>query len=163
MREKTKAEKKAAKDKLLSIKSKVWARARGEAKAAAARGETVDKDWFMSRVGDLQTMACPERVSASKYDRQKQFFAAVLRKYGLSQKAYIRLLHSQGNACAVCAGELVLFALESAKSPVVDHCHKTGKVRGILCHGCNVRVGRAEFEAEAALYDAAKRYLTSAK
>ena len=55
--------------------------------------------------------------------------------YGISYEEYRALLEQQDNACAVCR---VAFTRE----PCVDHDHKTGKVRGLLCTGCNTGIGK---------------------
>lgn len=54
---------------------------------------------------------------------------ALKRKYGLTLEMFNRLLESQGWACAICS--------DAGASLVVDHCHTTGKVRGIICIHCN--------------------------
>jgi hypothetical protein len=59
------------------------------------------------------------------------------RKYGLSQKDYVRMYAFQLGRCAICheAGDLgELF---------VDHDHATGRIRGLLCDACNNMLGRA--------------------
>ena len=64
--------------------------------------------------------------------------AVLLRKYGLTMEAYNKLLRKQRGRCAICG-----FADQSNPQafPVVDHCHKTGKVRGLLCRDCNRGLG----------------------
>jgi hypothetical protein len=64
-----------------------------------------------------------------------------LRKYGLSEAGYDRLLGFQGGVCAICG---VSAAGSGGKWGVlvVDHCHRTGKVRGLLCTSCNVRLAK---------------------
>lgn len=42
----------------------------------------------------------------------------------------------QGGVCALCDGIM--------ERPVVDHCHASGAVRGILCHPCNVKLPAIE-------------------
>lgn len=64
------------------------------------------------------------------------------------------MLEAQGGRCAICGttgwgGKY--------GTPVIDHCHRTGKVRGILCQKCNVGLGK--FGDTTHLLDAAIRYL----
>ena len=59
-------------------------------------------------------------------------------RYGVSEKDYEKMLEEQGGVCKVCGK----FELRSkSKYMVVDHCHTTGDVRGILCHKCNTALG----------------------
>lgn len=48
---------------------------------------------------------------------------------------FFPLLESQGNACALCRRAI------TPESAVVDHCHETGRLRGILCVRCNGAIG----------------------
>lgn len=57
------------------------------------------------------------------------------RVYGIDKNDYELMMVSQGNLCAICKTS------ETGKRRthfVVDHCHKTGRVRGLLCWKCNV-------------------------
>lgn len=58
-------------------------------------------------------------------------------KYGITLKEYDEMLESQGNACAICGKT----PEENGKRLYVDHNHKTGKVRGLLCANCNKALG----------------------
>lgn len=58
-----------------------------------------------------------------------------LRYYGLTQAQYVAMLVRQDNKCSIC---------RSDKKLVVDHDHKTGKVRGLLCFRCNVALAYIE-------------------
>lgn len=60
-------------------------------------------------------------------------------RYGLSQADYDALLSEQGGACAICAG---LDPRSRYGKFHVDHCHQTGKVRGLLCGRCNGLLGK---------------------
>jgi hypothetical protein len=61
----------------------------------------------------------------------------MLRRYGLTGESYDRLLAEQDGKCASCFRP-------SAKRLHVDHCHETGKVRGLLCGNCNSALGHAK-------------------
>lgn len=61
-----------------------------------------------------------------------------LRKYGLTEQEYQQLLIDQAYRCAIC-----LQLKEQIRDWHVDHCHESGKVRGILCHHCNLMLGNA--------------------
>lgn len=54
----------------------------------------------------------------------------------------IKLHESQERKCVLCDKELELFA--GRDGGFIDHCHTTGKVRGILCNRCNTVVGGLE-------------------
>jgi hypothetical protein len=62
---------------------------------------------------------------------------ARLRKYGISQEQFDELLKTQNGQCAVCQ---MNFA-DANKAAFVDHCHATGRVRGLLCTKCNSGIG----------------------
>ena len=62
---------------------------------------------------------------------------ARLKKYGITEKIYQETLEKQGNSCKICKSK------GKNKSLPVDHCHKTGKFRGILCIKCNTLLGNA--------------------
>lgn len=63
---------------------------------------------------------------------------------------YTRLLHKQNNVCAICKGiEKHKHALSgNVRKLCVDHCHKTGIVRGLLCSECNRSLGAYRDEPE---------------
>lgn len=55
-------------------------------------------------------------------------------KYGLTRWQYWAILDKQNARCAIC-GDKPTRALH------VDHCHQSHKVRGLICHGCNIAIG----------------------
>lgn len=59
-----------------------------------------------------------------------------LRKYGLTQEQYDQFLASQGARCPGCGTDE-----PGAKGWCIDHCHKGGHVRALLCSRCNVILG----------------------
>jgi hypothetical protein len=65
----------------------------------------------------------------------------LLRKYGISLIEYDALLAAQGGRCAICGRERPTRGDQMLQ---VDHCHRTGKVRGLLCSPCNSVLGFLE-------------------
>lgn len=68
-------------------------------------------------------------------------------RYGVDVAKFNELLSIQDNSCAICK---TVFT----KTPHIDHCHTTGKVRGLLCSPCNTGLGI--YEKKSILF---KRYL----
>jgi len=58
--------------------------------------------------------------------------------YGIAVEDYDRMLKDQGGGCAICSATV---PSERTKYFTVDHCHETGKVRGLLCVKCNRGLG----------------------
>ena len=69
----------------------------------------------------------------------------LMRKYGLTEADRDELIAAQGGVCCICL---------SAPATHVDHCHKTGRVRGVLCFNCNSGLGLLRDDPEA-MYRAA--------
>jgi recombination endonuclease VII len=57
----------------------------------------------------------------------------------------MKFFKQQGGACALCRIKFEGYTEGGGKlDPVVDHCHNTGYVRGLLCSTCNTALGYAE-------------------
>ena len=63
------------------------------------------------------------------------------RSYGMDDKHYLFLLHSQKHCCAMCGINPKESKEYHYKDLCVDHDHSTHKVRGLLCHNCNRGIG----------------------
>jgi hypothetical protein len=82
---------------------------------------------------------------------RRQMRDSILRnRYGISIEEYEAILASQGGVCAICGGTEVFINRVSRRrdrhvmgSLPVDHCHRTGEIRGILCSRCNFVVAYA--------------------
>lgn len=59
------------------------------------------------------------------------------KKFNISLKEYNEKLKQQKHRCSLCKRHKSNFK----KALAVDHCHETGKVRGLLCDKCNVGLG----------------------
>jgi hypothetical protein len=78
------------------------------------------------------------------------------KKYGISVEEYDAIKNEQGGLCAICGG----FPQRTNKRInrlCIDHDHKTGKVRGLICYNCNVGLG--QFEDDIDRLSAAISYL----
>lgn len=64
---------------------------------------------------------------------------ARLKSKGLTLESFSAMLAGQGGACALCLRGHV--PGDARLSLVVDHCHVTGAIRGLLCHWCNRGIG----------------------
>jgi hypothetical protein len=60
--------------------------------------------------------------------------------FGLTLEQYNHLLAQQGGVCGICGSTSVNSSRN--KHFMVDHCHETGQIRGILCHTCNSGLGK---------------------
>ena len=89
------------------------------------------------------------KKSKQEYDRNFQ----LKRRYGITIEDYDYMLKEQGHRCAICRtdnpGGQGRFH--------VDHCHDTGRVRGLLCSNCNHGLGK--FQDSVLFLEQAIRYL----
>lgn len=72
-------------------------------------------------------------------------------KYGLTLEEYAIMAKAQNDRCAIC--------MVQPPRLVVDHCHETGTVRGLLCNSCNQGLGR--FKDNVTVLNRAAMYLSN--
>ena len=79
------------------------------------------------------------RAANPDADRRKY----LLRKFNITLEEYNELLAKQNGVCAICFNsETVVRRSKTNKEMLaVDHCHSTGKIRGLLCFKCNTALG----------------------
>lgn len=65
-------------------------------------------------------------ASTISYDREQK----LRKRYGIDQAVFEQIEYLQGGGCSICGKEVSLL--------VVDHCHKNGQVRSLLCRECNL-------------------------
>ena len=63
---------------------------------------------------------------------------ANLKTFGLTIEDYDTMLKAQNKQCAICG----TMQCTSGKRMAIDHCHLTGRIRGLLCLRCNQAIGK---------------------
>ena len=81
------------------------------------------------------------RKSNPSSQKQSNRKTKIRLKYGASLETIHALLEKQGNKCQICAEPIWFGASDKRNVPHVDHCHKTGMIRGLLCLTCNTGIG----------------------
>lgn len=68
---------------------------------------------------------------------------SIKKKYGLSFEKYQEMFEAQDGKCKVCKHPETDIDKrnQTIKFLAVDHCHTTGKIRGLLCRKCNISLG----------------------
>ena len=69
------------------------------------------------------------------------------RRYDMTADDFKRMLEEQGGTCANDACD---YGSDEDHELVVDHCHETGKVRGLLCNWCNLAEGQLKSSTKVA-------------
>ena len=113
-------------------------------KSAAWRSENPDHN---------QEWRAQNKLSRQEYERER----TLRRHYNMSLNDYSDMLTSQGGVCAICG---LPPTNGQGKILHVDHDHATGKIRGLLCHGCNTSLGH--FQDNVAFLQKAITYLEEA-
>lgn len=89
----------------------------------------------------------PDKVKKMKRDTYLRYITkyeeeSILRQKKIAKEEYYRLIEKQNNKCAICFNNETKQRKDGTLSPLcIDHCHKTGKVRGLLCNKCNRGIG----------------------
>lgn len=80
-----------------------------------------------------------KEVDKNRYNSLTRRENHLINTYVITQAVYQHLLLMQGGVCAVCGSESN--GRVNDQFFVVDHCHKTDQIRGLLCHPCNAALG----------------------
>lgn len=73
-------------------------------------------------------------------ERDRKLRDHLKRTYNLSYEEYLNMVEEQNNRCYLCGEE----PSDVYGRLVVDHCHKTGRVRKLLCRMCNIYLAKIE-------------------
>lgn len=88
----------------------------------------------------------------NNYKKQERW----IKRYGINAQDYKQMFDKQNGVCKICKQSCV-----SRRFLSVDHCHKTGKVRGLLCVKCNTALGMLNDNIE--YFTAAIKYLKNSE
>lgn len=99
-------------------KVKAYAKARSREKYASEEGRRKLRDWLLRK------------------------------NFGIGLEEYEAMHAEQGGVCAICRMAETTRRKGVLRRLSVDHCHETGKVRGLLCEYCNQMIGRARENTE---------------
>lgn len=124
------------------------------AKANPEKVRKKNRRWLKANAKKNGSYQKKWRVQNPQSYRDQRFKSRLKIEYGMTLEDFKLLLAGQGGKCAVCRKKLA-----RNRHTHVDHDHKTGKVRGILCSGCNLGLGHFKENREALL--AAAAYLST--
>jgi hypothetical protein len=108
--------------------------------------------------GRLNTCKSCESQRKKKYEYTPDQWKGyrLKKKFGITLDDYANMLEKQNHRCAICqthiddyvsqceGSESVYAQRKSKQNFSVDHCHDTGKIRGLLCYNCNLMLGNAK-------------------
>jgi hypothetical protein len=84
---------------------------------------------------------CKQMYDAERNQKKRLY------KYNLTSKEYENILRNQNNKCAICGVDFDYLrrikkdSVPKTSKPRIDHNHRTGEVRGLLCSDCNIMLG----------------------
>ena len=84
---------------------------------------------------------------------------ALRESFGLSLEQYQEMHDRQDGKCAICGQPETQLRDGKVKALAVDHCHSTGRIRGLLCSDCNTGIGKLKEDVE--ILQSAIRYLNA--
>jgi hypothetical protein len=121
---------------------------------ARHRAYNVTHKEYLNRKSLEWTRANPQRKRA--INRK----STLKTRYGITEVQLEALGQSQGWTCGICSGSLLDLDGIGRKKLSVDHCHQTGRIRGLLCSQCNRGLGH--FQDRPDLLERALAYLKEA-
>lgn len=118
----------------------------GKSRIGIPRSEETKKKISLGNMGKKLTQEHKEKLSIAHKllpkkgrkirTKEEQREINLKSKFGLSLLAYQEIIDKQGGVCGICKKQCKVKNYLS-----VDHDHKTGKIRGLLCHHCNLALG----------------------
>ena len=97
------------------------------------------KEYEKQRYQDNKEKINKRNKQWAKDNPEKQRIYNFKKLYGISHEDWLEMWESQDGKCAICGKQF-----QTPFNARVDHNHRTGEVRGLLCHRCNVGLGYIE-------------------
>jgi hypothetical protein len=99
-----------------------------------------------------------QKYNRERYHKYEHLYrdSVYKRHFGITLKDYEDMLFKQNGVCAICLKEC-----KTGQRLAVDHCHTTGKVRGLLCMECNRGLGA--FKDNVVVLTTAIKYLEDSR
>ena len=108
-----------------------------------------ETDWHVENREKLKQQKRDWYHQNKERAREQQLKSYRQRTYGVSHDEYMEMLEEQDYVCAICNKPEELLNPSGETRPLcIDHCHDTGKVRGLLCNRCNILLSRAQDSVE---------------
>lgn len=126
---------------------------------SANRKRNSNREWFNAKMAEDRAKN-PEKwkeiykkayqKKIEKFDRETINTKEIIRMHGLTHEQYEKMQLEQNGLCKICRQPETRKSRAPGKITrlVVDHCHETNKVRGLLCHQCNLLLGAARDNAD---------------
>lgn len=111
------------------------ARPKGLASWCRECGRILMKKYKQTKKGRITYAKAEQKYRQTQKGNDKTISDNMKWRYGISLEQYNKILNQQNNCCAICGKS------EPKQRLAVDHCHNTGKVRGLLCTYCNLSLG----------------------
>jgi len=97
-----------------------------------------EKDRQRYAANPTKRRATTQRWKSNNPDKMRASY--LLRIFGITLDDFNAMWKKQNGRCAICDCKLILGG-KKKNSVHIDHCHKNGRVRGLLCFGCNLGIG----------------------
>ena len=99
--------------------------------------QSLDNFYKHGKYHSSKCKPCELAYKRSKYNSEKDCARHRRRIYGITEEQYNEMLQKQNGVCRFCKKS----PEDNKQRLAVDHCHDTGKVRGLLCSTCNLGLG----------------------
>lgn len=111
-----------------------------------------------TRNGGYQNYCKTCQAEYKRNNKDKRRNSDYVRMYGITLTEYNKMLKEQYNCCKICGTHE---SKQIHNKLVVDHCHSSGAVRGLLCNNCNTALGL--LKDDVSLFKSCIEYLEESK